>query len=430
MSDPKNAWPINSVCFCIMMVDLIWMVGNYELVTNASQLQPDDKLLIVATIDNKPKVLNRNAGASSGGDSSNPMASMLGGGSNASNVTIDSDGKITEVPDDALILTSEQDNDKWLLQTGRTADYKMTYLYVSDIEGGGSTSMIPGMGSSGATIKTGTRDAISDSCQVSLTFLSEKNDSVKIQFNFQDRKNDKDETVTAKNVIRFEKGQMSSSFGGFEPESDKATLPRLYRLVQADQYTVTVSNALWATIISSYDVTLPEGLTGYALKEIDYTNNQAVLVDVADQGGLKAGTPYLLNAASAGTYTLTRATTTVTEPDINLLKVSDHQTGNGVYVLANKGDGAGLYKWTGGLLGAGRVYLEKTASSTAPSFIPFAFDQLVDAINDVENREQRIENNPQSLYDLSGRKLNPQSSMLNSLPKGIYIVNGKKIIVK
>lgn len=165
------------------------MVGNYELVTDASQLKPNDKLLIVATIDDKPKVLNRKAGSSGSSDSSNPMASMFGGGGNASNITIGNDGKITEVPDDALILTLEQSDDKWLLQTGKRADGIMTYLYISDTDGGSSNSMIPGMGSSGATLKTGVlADAnaqyvAGDSCKVAFTFLDEKNDSVKMQFN-------------------------------------------------------------------------------------------------------------------------------------------------------------------------------------------------------------------------------------------------------
>jgi len=395
------------------------MVGNYELVTNASQLQKNDKLLIVATIDNKPKVLNRNAGASGSSDNSNPIASLLGGGSNGSNVTIGDDGKITEVPDDALILTLEQSDNKWLLQTGRTSDYEMTYLYVSDPAGGGSTSMIPGMGSSGAKLKTGTRAAVVDSCLVSFTFLPEKNDSVKIQFNFTDRE-DGENTIIAKNVIRYEKGMMSSSFGGFEPESDKATLPRLYRLVQADQYDITISDAQWATIISSYDVTLPEGLTGYVVTEIDNTKNQAILQSVTD--GLKAGEPYLLNAAK-GTYTLTKSNTKILEP-ANLLKVSDDNTGNNVYVLANTGDGAGFYKWTGGLLGAGRVYVQKTVGAGS-RFITFSFDNDettgIDAATAIkENRKQ-----DNIVYDLQGRRVDDAQ-----IKKGIYIVNGEKVVIK
>ena len=33
-----------------------------------------------------------------------------------------------------------------------------------------------------------------------------------------------------------------------------------------------------------------------------------------------------------------------------------------------------------------------------------------------------------AIYDLSGRKVNSQSSMFNGLKKGIYIQNGKKVL--
>lgn len=220
--------------------------------------------------------------------------------------------------------------------------------------------------------------------------------------------------------MRYEKGTMSTSFGGFEPESDKATLPRLYRLVQADQYTVSVSDVLWATIVSSYDVTLPEGLTGYAVKEID--DHKAILQEIADEGGLKAGKPYLLKATSAGTYTLNKANTDVTEPNVNLLAISDDQTTSGVYVLAKKNGEAGFYKWNGGLLGSGRVYLPLSAPTSSPAMLNFEFvddDNDPTAINSVQSI---IVND--AWYDLSGRKVNGQ------LPKGIYIHNGKKVIIK
>ena len=39
-------------------------------------------------------------------------------------------------------------------------------------------------------------------------------------------------------------------------------------------------------------------------------------------------------------------------------------------------------------------------------------------------RKEKLDVNNQPIYDLSGRKVNGQ------LPKGIYIVNGKKVMVK
>ena len=49
----------------------------------------------------------------------------------------------------------------------------------------------------------------------------------------------------------------------------------------------------------------------------------------------------------------------------------------------------------------------------------------------IENNVQCSMVNGQSTYDLQGRKVNGQSSMVNGqLPKGILIVNGKKVIIK
>ena len=383
------------------------MVGNYELVTSTTELKANDKLIVVATIDNKSKVLVKSSGSSGG------IMDMFGGSSNAKDVTIGDDGRITEIPDITQILTLEKDGDKWLLQTGRTADYTMTYLYVSDT-GSGSTSMIPGMGSNGATLLTGTRAAVVDSCQVSLVFPQEKNDSVMIQFNFQDRV-DGENTIVAKNVIRCEKGMMSTSFGGFEAVSDKATLPRLYRLVQDDQYQVTISKALWATIVSSYDVTLPAEVKGYAVTDVTDKNVQLS----EELTSLKGGEPYLLHSETAGSYTLTRASD-ISAPATNLLQVSDDDTENGVYVLANGADGAGFYRWMGGKLGAGRVYLP--ISSGAPMFLPFGYSETT-GIGEMSNeRSVNGEMRNEGWYTLDGRRLNGKPTQ-----RGLYIYNGKKL---
>ena len=207
---------------------------------------------------------------------------------------------------------------------------------------------------------------------------------------------------------------MSSSFGGFEPESDKATLPRLYRLVQANEYQVNISKALWATIISSYDVTLPAEVKGYAVSAVNDKNVQ--LSEVLTT--LKGGEPYLLHSEAAGTYTLTKATEAVSAPATNLLHISDNSTADGVYVLANGKDGAGFYRWMGGKLGAGRVYLP--VSSSASKFLPFG-DGETTGIQTVESSKGKGQSK-EVWYTLDGRRLDGKPAQ-----KGIYIYNGKKI---
>jgi hypothetical protein len=49
----------------------------------------------------------------------------------------------------------------------------------------------------------------------------------------------------------------------------------------------------------------------------------------------------------------------------------------------------------------------------------------------IENREQRTDNNGQSIYDIHGRKASGQSPIVNGqLPKGIYIIDRKKVVIK
>ena len=397
------------------------MEGVYELVTNANQLKADDKLLIVATIDDKPKVLNRKVGGSGGGG----IMSMFGGSSNSSNITIGEDGKITEVPDDAMILNLEQTNGKWSLQTGRTADYKMTYLYISDTDGGGfGGGSIPGMGG-GAKLKTGKLENINDSCQVTFTFPAGKNDSVQIKFNFADREIVGNTTV-AKNVIRYGKSMMSSSFGGYEADSEKGTLPRLYRLVHDSKFDITIDESGWTTIVPYTDVTMPDELEAFIVAKLEAGDNGLKKAAISHVEALKGGEPYLLHSTNdgAGTFILTVSSDQVAKPRGNKLKISD-ESAEKVYVLANTSNKAGFYLKEDEILGAGYVYLPYELGA-GQAYIPFEVNDnpfgIATGINEVNGK-----GTTDKAYDLQGRRV---SVTKGQVKKGLYIVNGKKIVVK
>ena len=394
------------------------MEGVYELVTNANQLKADDKLLIVATIDDKPKVLNRKVGGSGGSG----IMSMFGGSSNASNITIGEDGKITQVPDDAMILNLEQTNGKWQLQTGRTADYKMTYLYISDTDGSGfGGGSIPGMGG-GAKLKTGKLESINDSCQVTFTFPENKNDSVKIQFNFADREKD-GKTTVAKNVIRYGKSMMSSSFGGYEAESTKATLPRLYRLVHPSTFDVTIDESGWSTIVPYTDVKMPDGLEAFIVAKVDDTGEKKAVISHVTS--LKGNEPYLLHSTNgSGTFTLTVSEDGAASARGNKLKISD-ETAEKFYVLANTNSDGGFNLKENEIIAAGYVYLPYELGA-GQAYIPFEVNDnpfgIATGINEVNGK-----GTTDKAYDLQGRRV---SVTKGQVKKGLYIVNGKKIVVK
>ena len=113
-------------------------------------------------------------------------------------------------------------------------------------------------------------------------------------------------------------------------------------------------------------------------------------------------------------YTLT-STTSASVPENNELKVSDSNTANGVFVLATHNGTTAFYKWNGGRLGSGRVYLPVPSSARQIIF----FDEEATGIADVKS-ETATDNR---CYNLNGQRVaQPQ--------KGLYIVNGKKIIKK
>ena len=64
----------------------------------------------------------------------------------------------------------------------------------------------------------------------------------------------------------------------------------------------------------------------------------------------------------------------------------------------------------------GKVYVEP--SSAAREFIGFNFDEVT-GINEVKNEKETVN----GIFDLQGRKVITPS-------KGLYIVNGKKVVIK
>ena len=77
--------------------------------------------------------------------------------------------------------------------------------------------------------------------------------------------------------------------------------------------------------------------------------------------------------------------------------------------------------------------LEKWQSKFSFLNVTFVGDLRADetGIENIEHSTLNIEHSEGAVYDLSGRKINGQSSMVNGqLSKGIYIMNGKKVSFK
>ena len=229
------------------------------------------------------------------------------------------------------------------------------------------------------------------------------------------------------NTKKLEDAQPQTGEDG-ETKAPKCFMPRIYRFVPDESYDITIGSTQWKTIVSYKDVEVPTDVEAYVVTKVvpGDDRSKAVLKEVEDKQ-LKGGEPYLLHSAS-GNYELTLLTPNdpdeLLAPEKNLLLVSNKQTsgekGNtSVYVLADKSNGVGFYKWVGGDLGSGRVYLPVEASvEGAHEYCGFLVDGTT-AIQSIDDAKTNVG----PIYDLQGRRV-------QNLTKGVYVVDGKKVVIK
>lgn len=191
-------------------------------------------------------------------------------------------------------------------------------------------------------------------------------------------------------------------------------------LYKVSQPKVTISAVGYAAFscAQAIDFTQTEGLTAYII--IDNNGEEARLqqIDMAP-----ANTGVVLKG-NQGEYVLHPTTEATADESANLLKATSLTgpivTDGTFYVLANKSKGVGFYKLAdGNKVKANKSYLVYTASQ-AKSFIGFANETTgIHNVNTVVKEHKGI-------YTLSGVKMNSNGK----LPKGVYIINGKKHIIK
>ena len=188
-----------------------------------------------------------------------------------------------------------------------------------------------------------------------------------------------------------------------------------------------ITSAGYATFSSDKAVNFSgaSGVTVYAAKVND-AKTAVDLIEVKSKQ-VPANTAVVLKGA-AGTYTAS-AITSVDDPDEfeeNKLEIAktkmDGAAGN-IYVLNEKDGVVGFYKLSAeGSLLAGKGYLVVDGVGEGRAMLEIDIDGISTGINMVNGEGLKV-NSSETYYDLQGRRvLNPT--------KGLYIVNGKKVIVK
>ena len=201
---------------------------------------------------------------------------------------------------------------------------------------------------------------------------------------------------------------------------DEPTTPDVDDVAHTVTLTTTANMAGWRTFAP---VKANQNYTVDGTTKVYYASATAdgkvTLAEIA--GGVPANTPVILHQTSGGTtITLTETTTNITAPGSNLLQVSTASQDLGtVYRLGYKSAyGVGFYTYTTNSAPAGIVYLETVTA--AHEYLSFDIDGETTAIN---NLTPSLSKGEGEYYDLQGRKVAQPT-------KGLYIVNGHKVIVK
>ena len=187
---------------------------------------------------------------------------------------------------------------------------------------------------------------------------------------------------------------------------------------------VTIGSLEYATLYyGNYNLAIPEGITASIVESVD--NRRINLVELNDV--IPAGTGVILEGPS-GDYSFPIAT----EADpvgVNMLLGTDEETtieyeaGSKYYILSALDDVVGFYlanRESSFTNGAHKAYLVVPENEKTEGVNAYVF-QHTDGILNV-NAEKNVDPN---IYTISGVRVDGKK-----LAKGLYIVDGKKIIIK
>lgn len=245
-----------------------------------------------------------------------------------------------------------------------------------------------------------TTTALASSVPVNLTKTADKN-------SFGNKTN-KGKTIGYKVLL---KGDALKYFG----------MPGLKNIdeISAVSVPAKVTSAEYATFASPYNLNFSTtGITAYtATDETTYVKLHEIT-----SGQVPANTPVVLYKAGAdGTainVPVVASADAVGENDLNVVGAGGLTGEDNIFVLAKKNSIVGFYLWDKDeTLNEGKIYLQGSAA-LARSFLG-----LGDDTTGIKNLTPALSEGEGVVYDLQGRKVAQPT-------KGLYIVNGKKVVKK
>ena len=251
--------------------------------------------------------------------------------------------------------------------------------------------------------------------------------------------NSKDKTFTFSNtysgvesILQFNinsSTQLVSCYGKNSNMKDS----QLYRKVAS----FSISSAGYATYFTDKAFTMPEGVTGSIIRATN-GDNIPTIEDKYPAGSVVPASTALLLKGAEKEYTCNVVTTTETAPANNLLHgtTTDEETNAGegtykYYKLSYDDNDANLGFYWGAENGAafmnkaGKAYLALPVTKGQSMAKGFSLSDLANGTT-TSIQQASIADKASSIFDINGRRV----STLNGAAKGVYIVGGKKVMVK
>ena len=179
--------------------------------------------------------------------------------------------------------------------------------------------------------------------------------------------------------------------------------------------TITASGYSTLVSIKALDFTNVEGLQGYVATSVNKEESKVTLTEVAS---VPVKTPVILKGTPGATYTIFTTTSPAELPATgNLLRGSATESttlaAGEAYILYN----GAFYSNEAGNLPAGKAYLPASTVNGARE-MSIVFDSEPTAIAAPKASTRHTD-----IYNLQGQIVNTPS-------KGVYVVEGKKVVVK
>ena len=184
---------------------------------------------------------------------------------------------------------------------------------------------------------------------------------------------------------------------------------------------VTVTAVGYATFFAPVAVTVPAGVTAHTVT----INGEWATLTAIEGGVIPANTGVVL-VAGEGSHNFAITTTDATATSALVGTTAATYIAADAYVLSNGANGVGFYGAilnqqgnTAFLNNSHKAYLPMTDGVNAASY-SFRFEEGTTGISEVKGENGNVK----TIYDLTGRRVEAITA------PGIYIVNGKKVLVK